>query len=910
MAKKKNNKDNKKDSKNKIDSIRKKLEEQEFDSFEFEARDGEGDMGNVIPLSGMYREWFLDYASYVILERAVPAIVDGLKPVQRRLMHSMKEMEDGRYNKVANVIGHTMKYHPHGDASIGDALVQLGQKDLLIDCQGNWGNILTGDSAAAARYIEARLSKFALEVVFNPKTTDWQSSYDGRNKEPLHLPVKFPLLLAQGAEGIAVGLACKILPHNFIELIDASIDVLRGKKPHILPDFPSGGMADFSQYNDGLRGGRIRIRARIRQEDKRTLIIEEVPYGTTTTSLIESIVKATEKGKIKIKKIEDNTSENVEIVIHLHPDVSPDKTIDALYAFTDCELAVSPNACVIEKDRPRFVGVTEMLKIATQNTVDLLKLELEIKLKELHEQWHFASLEKIFIEKKVYRRIEEEETWEGVMSTIHKGLKPYTSNLFREVTDEDVVRLTDIKIKRISKFDSNKADDHIKALNGEIKEVKHNLKTLIDYAIEYFKNLKKKYAAGKERKTEIKIFDTIEAAKVIVANKKMYMNRAEGFIGTSLRMDEFVCECSPMDDIIVFTEDGKMMVTKASEKKFVGKGIIYANIWHKGDERMVYHYIYQDTKGPAMMKRFNVKGIIRDKEYEIGKGDKNVKVLYFTANSNGESETINVQLKPKAELRKPKFDFDLSQLAIKGMNSGGNILTKHTVLKITQKEQGGSTLAARQIWFDDVISRLNDEGRGELLGSFSKEDKILVIYQSGHYKLYPFALETRFEEDVILIEKFDRRKIITGVYFDGDKEAYFVKRFQIESVHDRKVAFIPEDGLAVLELATTQWVPRIVIHYDKRSTKEAGKSEDKFVLKNYEVLKNEKGVGKKLTSYKIKQVDLMPPKDGDVPDLPDEVDEQALGEAKDLYESLLKLGGLDNKTKKGGVDEGEQMNLF
>lgn len=911
MAKKKNNKDNKKDSKSKIDSIRKKLEDQEFDSYEFEEVAGESDLGNVIPLSGMYREWFLDYASYVILERAVPALMDGLKPVQRRILHSMKEMEDGRYNKVANVIGHTMKYHPHGDASIGDALVQLGQKDLLIDTQGNWGNILTGDSAAAARYIEARLSKFALDVVFNPKTTSWQASYDGRNKEPLHLPVKFPLLLAQGGEGIAVGLACKILPHNFNELIDGSIDILRGKKPHILPDFATGGMADFSQYNDGLRGGRVRVRARIRQEDKRTLVVEEIPFGTTTSSLIESVVKATEKGKIKIKKIEDNTSENVEIVIHLHPDVSPDKTIDALYAFTDCEVSVAPNACVIENDRPRFVGVTEMLKLATQNTVDLLKLELEIKLKELNEQWHFASLEKIFIEKKVYRRIEDEETWEGVVSTIHKGLKPFTGHLLRDVTDEDVVRLTEIKIKRISKFDSNKADDHIKALNGEIKEVKHHLKNLIEYAIEYYKNLRKKYSEGKDRKTEIKIFDTIEAAKVIVANKRMYINRVEGFIGTSLRNDEFLCECSPMDDIIVFREDGKMMVVRASDKKFVGKGIIYANIWRKGDERMVYHYIYQEAKGPAMMKRFNVKGLIRDKEYEIGKGDKSVKVIYFTANPNGEAETISVLLKPKPELRKPKFDFDLSQLAIKGMNAAGNILTKHTVQKIIQKEQGGSTLAAIQIWFDDVISRLNTDGRGELLGSFSKDDKILVIYQSGHYRLYPFAVETRFEEDIVLIEKFDRRKIISAVYFDGEKEAYFAKRFHIETVTDKKVAFIPEDGMAILELATTQWIPRLTVQYDKKSAKEAGKTEEKFNLGNHELLKNEKGVGKKLTSHKIKQIDLMPPKDSDVPEnLPELDDEVNMDDVEDLHHTFLRLSGIDNKPKKGGVDEGEQTTLF
>ncbi len=878
----------------------------DFDGIGDNGNEG-NNVGNVIPLSGMYKEWFLDYASYVILERAVPAIMDGLKPVQRRILHSMREMEDGRYNKVANVIGHTMKYHPHGDASIGDALVQVGQKDLLIDTQGNWGNILTGDSAAAARYIEARLSKFALEVVFNPKTTNWQASYDGRNKEPLHLPVKFPLLLAQGAEGIAVGMACKILPHNFNELIDGSIDILRGKKAHVFPDFATAGMADFTQYNDGLRGGKVRIRARFRQPDKRTIVIEEIPFSTTTTSLIESVVKATEKGKIKIKKIEDNTSENVEIVIHLHPDVSPDKTIDALYAFTDCEVSISPNAAVIEGEKPRFVGVSEMLKISTHHTVELLKLELDIKLKELNEQWHFASLEKIFIEKKVYRRIEEEETWEGVISTIHKGLKPYTSHLLREVTDEDVAKLTEIKIKRISKFDSNKADDHIKALNGEIKEVKHHLKNLIEYAIEYFKNLKKKYGAGRERKTEIKIFDTIEAAKVIIANKKMYINRAEGFIGTSLRQDEFICECSDIDDIIVFREDGKMIIAKVADKKFVGKGIIYANIWRKGDDRMVYHYIYQAQKSPAMMKRFNVKGIIRDKEYDLAKGQKGAKVLYFSANPNGESEIININLKTKPELRKSKFDFDFAQLAIKGMNSAGNILTKHQVQKITQKEQGVSTLGARKIWFDDVIMRLNDEGRGELLGNFIGDDRILVIYQSGHYRLYPYDLDTRFEDDVILIEKFNPRKPITAVYFDGDKDAYYVKRFCIETVHDKKTLFISEAGLSILELATTQWVPRIIVQYDKRSK---DKKDDKFNLEKFIDVKGEKAMGNRLTPYKIKQVVLEDAKESDTPVIP-EPDYEEFEDIEDFHESPIKHTLSKTVKKKGAIDdEEEQMTLF
>ncbi len=623
-------------------------------------------------VSGMYRNWFLDYASYVILERAVPALYDGLKPVQRRILHSMKDLDDGRYNKVANIIGHTMQYHPHGDASIGDALVQLGQKDLLIDCQGNWGNTLTGDSAAAPRYIEARLSKFAHDVVFNPKTTDWQLSYDGRNKEPVFLPVKFPLLLAQGGEGIAVGLSCKVLPHNFNELIDGSIAVLRKRSFELVPDFPTGGLADVSNYNEGERGGRIRCRARIRKEDNKTLVIHEIPFGTTTTSLIESIIKANEKGKIKVRHIEDNTAENAEILIHLAAGVSPDNTIDALFAFTDCEVSIAPNAVVIENDKPRFVGVKELLRISTENTLRLLELELRIKLGELAEQWHFASLERIFIEKKVYRRIEEAETWEQVLEFIDKGLKPYVKELKRAVTQEDIIRLTEIKIKRISKFDSFKADEHIKQLDNQITEVQHKLDHLVDHAVDYFKELKKKYGSGRERRTELRAFDTIVAAKVAVANKKLYLDREEGFMGWSLRNNEFVDECSEIDDIIVFRVNGTMLVTKVADKKFIGKGILHVGVFKKNDERTIYHMVYQDgVKGPFYMKRFAVTGVTRDKEYDLTGGAPGSSVEYFTCNPDGASETVSVVLRPKPNIRKNKFDIDFAQLAVKGRGSKG-----------------------------------------------------------------------------------------------------------------------------------------------------------------------------------------------------------------------------------------------
>lgn len=819
------------------------------------------ELGDVTPLSGLYQNWFLDYASYVILERAVPAIYDGLKPVQRRILHSMRELEDGRYNKVANVIGNTMKYHPHGDASIGDAMVQIGQKNLLIDCQGNWGNIHTGDSAAASRYIEARLSKFALEVVFNPKTTQWQASYDGRNKEPINLPVKFPLLLAQGGEGIAVGLATKILPHNFNELIDGSIDVLRGKKVTILPDFPTGGLADFTEYKDGMRGGKVKVRAKIRPDGKNSLIIDEVPFGTTTTSLIESIIKAIDKGKIKIKKIEDNTADKVEIQLHLHPDTSADKTIDALFAFTDCEVSVSPNTCVIENDKPRFVGVSELLKISTANTVELLKLELQIKLSELEEQWHFSSLERVFIENKIYRKIETEETWEGVLSAIDKGLKPFKSMFKREITDEDIARLTEIKIKRISRFDAFKADEHIKGLEKDIKGVKANLKNLVEYAIEYFKQLKKKYGAGRERKTESRVFDLIHASKVIINNQKLYVNRTEGFIGFGLKKDEFVTDCSDLDDIIVFRRDGVMMVSKLAEKKFVGKDIMHIAIWRKTDNDTVYNMVYQDgTKGPYYAKRFNVKSVIRDKEYNLTRGNPGSSVTYFTVMPNGESETITVTLRPRPGMKKPGFDFDFAQLGVKAMNVQGNILSKFIIGKITQKHVGPAMNRQIEVHYDALTHRLNNDGRGEPLGNFSGEDMILIVTQTGHYRLIDHKNNARLEEDIVLIEKFNPRKPITAVYYDGEKETYFAKRFLIENPAEKKVLFISDSKGSHLEIASTKMVARIVIQYDKRSV---DKKDVQVNLADFVEVRNEKAVGNKLTQYKLKGINLMPPLPGD-----------------------------------------------
>ena len=810
---------------------------------------------SVVPVTGLYKTWFLDYASYVILERAVPGLYDGLKPVQRRILHSMKEMEDGRYNKVANVIGNTMKYHPHGDASIGDALVQLGQKELLIDMQGNWGNTLTGDSAAASRYIEARLSKFALHVAFNAKTTNWLASYDGRNKEPENLPIKFPLLLAQGAEGIAVGLACKILPHNFIELIDNSINHLRGKKVEIFPDFLFGGMADFTNYNDGLRGGKVRVRAKIVKVDNKTLIINEIPFGSNTGSLIESIIKANDKGKIKIKKIEDNTAELAEIMIHLAPGVSPDKTIDALYAFTDCEISISPNSTVIDNEKPVFLGVSEILRQNTDNTVELLKQELEIRKNELEEQWHFSSLEKIFIENKIYSLIEDEETWEGVIQAIDTGLDPFKKQLRRDVTRDDIVKLTEIKIKRISKFDAFRADELLLKIEEELAEVEKNLENLIDYAVDYFKDIKKRFSDGRERKTEIKIFDNISASKVIIANKKLYVDKEEGFIGYNLKKTEYVQECSDIDDIIVFFETGKMLITKISDKKFVGKDIIHAAVWKKGDKRTIYHVLYQDgPNGSTFMKRFYVNSITRDKEYDLTKGKKESKISYFSVHPNGEKELITINLRPRTHLKRLKFDIDLGDQLIKNRTATGNLVTKEIISKVIQKELGGSTLSARKIWYDEIVGRLNDDSRGKFLGEFRGEDKILTIYATGEYRLSGFDLATRFDDDLIHIEKWVPDHPISVVYYDGEKELHYAKRFICETTTDKKVNFISESTGSALNVATTAYKPRINIVFNKLLKATKNLPDKEILLDEFIDVKGMKSQGNQLTKLKVKEV--------------------------------------------------------
>lgn len=806
----------------------------------------------------MYEDWFLDYASYVILERAIPSIFDGLKPVQRRIMHSMRELEDGRYNKVANIVGNTMKYHPHGDMAITDAMVQIGQKEMLIDTQGNWGNILTGDGAAAARYIEARLTPFALEVVFNPKTTEWLPSYDGRNKEPENLPVKFPLLLAQGVEGIAVGLSTKILPHNFLELIDASIAYLKDKKFKLFPDFLTGGYVDVSDYNDGQRGGRVRVRAKIQQEDKNTLKITEIPYGTTTGSLIDSIIKANDKGKIKIKKIEDNTASGVEILVHLVPGISPDKMIDALYAFTDCEISISPNACVINVNKPEFLTVTEILKSNTDFTVELLKKELQIELNELQEQWHFSSLERIFIENRIYRDIEEEESWEGVLQAIDKGLKPHTTHLLREVTEEDIVRLTEIRIKRISKFDMDKAQQYIESLEEKIKKVKYHLEHLTEYAIDYYKNLKTKYGKGRERKTEIRVFDTIDATKVAAANVKFYVDAAEGFIGTSLKKDQFLFECSDIDDIIVFRRDGNMLVTKVDSKTFVGKDIIHVAVWNKNDKRTIYNLIYRDGKnGASYQKRFAVTSITRDREYPLTKGSKDSEVLYFSANPNGEAEVVQVLLKPSKRLKKLKFDIDFSELAVKGRNSIGNLVSKYPIKKIELKEEGVSTLAPRKIWFDDTIKRLNADGRGELLGAFKGSDKILTINDKGEVKLTDFDLSNRYDDELLIIEKWNPQKPISCIYYDADKNRYFVKRFLAEDSLKPQPFYFSENPNSFIELVTTQKIPVVDLIFSKVKGNE--REPETVNLEEFITVKGINAQGNQLTTHKLRQINLHPP---------------------------------------------------
>jgi len=807
----------------------------------------------ITKVTGMYKEWFLDYASYVILERAVPAIEDGFKPVQRRIMHSMKELDDGRYNKVANVVGHTMQYHPHGDASIGDAMVQLGQKELLIDMQGNWGNILTGDGAAASRYIEARLSKFALEVLYSPKITEWQLSYDGRRNEPVNLPVKFPLLLAQGAEGIAVGLSTKVLPHNFIELIDASVKILKGKSFTLYPDFPTEGIADVSAYNDGLRGGRVRVRARISQLDKNTLVITQIPFSTTTTSLIDSILKANEKGKLKIRKIEDNTAANVEILIHLPPGTSPDKTIDALYAFTGCETSIAPLACIIQDNKPLFIGVSEMLKRSTHQTVDLLKQELEIELGELEERWHFLSLERIFIENRIYRAIEEEETWEGVLSSIDEGLKPFVIHLKRAVTQEDIIRLTEIRIKRISRFDIDKANQQIESLEGEIEQVKYNLEHLIDFAIKYFTNLKEKYGKGRERKTELRSFDTIEATKVVLRNTKLYVNRQEGFFGTSLRKDEYVCDCSDIDDIIVFLRDGSMVISKVEEKRFVGKDIIHIDVFAKNDKRTIYNLIYRDGKsGPTYIKRFNVMSITRDKVYDLTQGNAGSQILYFSANPNGEAEVVTILLRQLSNVKKLKFDVDFADLLIKGRIAKGNLVTKYAIKKIELKEKGISTLRPRKIWYDDTVRRLNVEGRGDLLGEFKPEDRLLIITQSGRVKTVVPELTTHFEEDMIVLEKWKPTKPISAIYYDGEKARYYVKRFVVEN-ENREDVFISEHENSKLELISTDYRPVVEVVFSK--VKGVQKENLILDLEQFISIKGIKALGNQLTADKVKQID-------------------------------------------------------
>jgi topoisomerase-4 subunit A len=875
--------------------------EEEFNPFEKAKVDDV-----IIPLNGLYENWFLDYASYVILERAVPALFDGLKPVQRRIMHSMKELDDGRYNKVANIIGNTMKYHPHGDASIGDALVQLGQKDILIDCQGNWGNTLTGDGAAAPRYIEARLSKFASHVVFNPKTTNWLSSYDGRNKEPDQLPVKFPLLLAQGTEGIAVGMACKILPHNFNELIEQSILHLRGKKVEIFPDFLTGGMADFSNYNDGLRGGKVRVRAKIKKIDNKMLVIHEIPFGTNTGSLIESIIKANDKGKIKVRKIEDNTSANAEILIHLAPGVSPDRTLDALYAFTDCEVSISPNASIIDGDKPRFIGVSEILRINTDNTVQLLKWELEIRLQELMQAWHFSTLEKIFIREEMYIDFKKYSNKEELFKYLFKCFEPFKKMFVREIVEEDLQKLTQIQMIRITRFDSDKADEAIVKLEEEMEHVKDKLAHLTEYAIDYFKDLKKRFGEGRDRKTEIKIFDNIVSSKVIIANRKLYVDHEEGFIGWGLKQKEAVNDCSEIDDIIVFFNTGKMLVVKVSDKKFVGKGIIHADVWKRGDTRTIYHMMYQDgLGGPAMMKRFYVNSITRDTEYDLTRGVKGSKLLYFSIHPNGEKEVVTVMLRPRPHLKRLRFDIDFGDLLIKSRTSAGNRVTKEIVQKITQKEVGGSTLAARKIWYDVIVGRLNDDGRGKFLGSFKGSDRILTLYKSGEYRLTSFDLANHFDEDMVHIEKWIPRRPISAVYYDAEKEMHYVKRFLCEVTSDKKVSFISEAEGSFLDVVSTSYRPEVRVVFNKLLKETKNLPDSVFNIADIIDVKGLKAQGNQVTKFKVKEIALNHEIDGGEPWPEDAAVVLEGGESTE--EALTVEWDLD---KKDDEDEDVQPSLF
>ncbi|UWY26498.1 DNA gyrase/topoisomerase IV subunit A [Flavobacterium sp. TR2] len=811
----------------------------------------------ITKVTGMYKDWFLDYASYVILERAVPAIEDGFKPVQRRIMHSLKELDDGRYNKVANVVGHTMQYHPHGDASIGDAMVQIGQKDLLIDCQGNWGNILTGDGAAAPRYIEARLSKFALEVLYSPKITEWGLSYDGRKAEPINLPVKFPLLLAQGAEGIAVGLSTKVLPHNFNELIDASIKILKGKPFTLYPDFMTQGIADVSNYNDGMRGGRVRVRAKISQLDKNTLVITQIPFSTNTSSLIDSILKANEKGKIKIKKIEDNTAADVEILIHLFPGVSPDKTIDALFAFTACETSVAPLGCVIEDNKPLFIGVSQMLKISTQRTVDLLRQELEIQLEELKNKWHFSTLEKIFIREEMYIDFKLYGDRESLYKYLYDRFEPFKKSFVREINDDDLQRLTQIPMIRITRFDSDKADELISRLEEEMKEVEYNLEHLTDFAIAYFTKLKEKYGKGRERQTELRVFDNVEATKVVLRNTKLYVNREEGFVGTSLKKDEYVGDCSDIDDVIVFLRDGTMMITKVDAKTFIGKDIIHAAVFDKNDKRTIYNMMYRDGKsGPSYIKRFNVTGVTRDKAYDLTNGTNGSQVVYFSHNPNGEAEVVTILLRQVGTIKKLKFDIDFAKLAIKGRGSKGNLVTKYPIKKIELKEKGISTLLPRKVWFDDTVKRLNVDARGELLGEFKPTDKILVISQSGKLKVIIPELSTHFDEDMIVLEKWKPKKPISAIYYDGEKERYFLKRFLVEN-EGKEESFITDHPNSQLEIVSTDYRPVAQLVFAK--VKGVQKDDLHIDVEDFIAVKGFKALGNQLTTDKLRQVNLLDP---------------------------------------------------
>src|SRR5688572_23376319 len=878
-----------------------------------------GDAVHSISLDGLYQNWFLDYASYVILERAVPRIEDGLKPVQRRIMHSLKEMDDGRFNKVANVIGHTMQYHPHGDAAIGEAIVNIGQKDILIETQGNWGDVRTGDSAAAARYIEARLSKFALDVVYNQQTTEWQLTYDGRKKEPVTLPVKFPLLLAQGVEGIAVGLSTKILPHNFCELIKASIDVLKDKKPKIYPDFPTGGTADFSEYNQGLRGGKIKVRAKIEIIDKKTLAIKEIPFSTTTTSLMESIVKASEKGQIKVKQVIDNTAKDVEILILLQPGQSPEIAMDALFAFTDCEISISPNACVIIEDKPNFVPVGEILKYNTHQTVALLKSELEIKRNELKEKILFSSLEKIFIENRIYRDIEEAESWDEVISRIDKGLKPHKKKFYREITTDDIVRLTEIKIKRISKFDSFKADEQLRDLEKELKETEYNLKHITDYAINYFQNLLEKYGKGRERKTEIKNFQSVTATEVIANNQKLYVNRADGFIGYGLKKDELICDCSELDDVIAIRKDGKAYVARIQEKVFVGKDILYVGIWKKGDDRKVYNVVYTDAKsGKGFAKRFTMPGVIRDKEYDLTQGHPNSKIHYVSGNPNGEAEIVEVKLSQSSTARKKVFEFDFAELEVKGRSARGNTITKYPIRKVDFLKSGTSTLSKLTLWYDADSGRLNKDKRGKYLGKFEGEDQLIAFMRNGSYKITNYDLTNRYEpEKTLLVEKFNLQKPVSAVYVDGESKQYMVKRFLVEtSTVDKEFGFISETIGSRLVAATTSETPEVELEVVKG--KDKGKSNEVVNLEDIIDVKGWKALGNRLSQYKVTKVSLVQDEEAgpeeetesDVEASETEKDSQALKKKEQEQQPDPNQWIEKGEPASRNLTEGRQANLF